>query len=54
MLAVRADTPSLMIQAKKDGKLGPGEWNELVELAERGGCWPVLVRPPEGETKGAL
>ena len=54
LLAVRKNTTGLMIQAKKDGKLGPGEWNELVELAEKGGCWPCLVRRPEGETKGAL
>jgi Holliday junction resolvase len=54
LLACRADTPTLFVQAKKDGKLGPTEWNELVALAVKGGAWPVLVRRPEGETKGAL
>lgn len=53
LVALRIATPSLFIQAKKDGKLGPDEWNELVDAAEKAGAWPVMVRRPEGETKGA-
>lgn len=54
LIALRAGFPPLLIQAKKDGKLGPDEWNELVAAAEKAGAWPVLVRRPDGETKGAL
>lgn len=53
MIAVGKDKPTLMIQAKKDGKLGSAEWNAVFDLAEAHGCWPVLVsRGPDG--KGAL
>lgn len=54
MLAVGKDKPSLMVQAKRSGSIGSAEWNALYAAAEAHGCWPVLVRRPEGETKGAL
>lgn len=54
LVALRAGTTPLLIQAKKAGKIGPEEWNALVAAAEKAGAWPVLVRRPEGETKGAL
>lgn len=55
LVALRADTPPLLVQAKKDGKLGPDEWNQLVQAATQAGAWPVLVRrPEETPTKGAL
>jgi hypothetical protein len=53
LIALRAGCPTLLVQAKKDGKIGPDEWNELVDVAERAGAWAVLVRRPEGATTGA-
>jgi len=38
----------LFIQAKRSGVLEPGEWNELVELAESVGATPILAGSPTG------
>lgn len=53
LLAVGRDKPPLMVQAKKDGKLFFSDWNALYDLAVMYGCWPVLVRRPPGEDRGA-
>lgn len=54
LLCVGRDKPSLMIQAKKDGRIYFNEWNALYDLATEYGCWPVLaMRPPDGK-RGAL
>lgn len=54
LLAVGLGRPPLMVQAKKDGALPFEEWNLLYDTAVAHGCWPVLVRRPPGESKGAL
>lgn len=44
LVALKIDRPALLVQAKMDGRLPPGEWNELWDLAETTGGVPVLVR----------
>lgn len=47
-LAAIARGVVLFIQAKRSGILEPGEWNELVDLAESVGATPILAGSPTG------
>lgn len=46
LVALRLGEPPLLVQCKINGKLGPAEWNELYEVAQRTGGTPVLATTP--------
>lgn len=44
IIAVAPDKTHLWIQAKADGKIGPGEWNTLRMCSSWAGATPLLAR----------
>lgn len=52
LLAVARDRPALFVQCKRRGDIGSAEWNQLFELAERYGGWPVLAMRTSERTTG--
>lgn len=43
---------ALFIQCKRRGSIGSAEWNELYELAQRFGAWPVVCTKLSERTVG--
>jgi hypothetical protein len=43
LISIRKNDPILWIQAKHKGAIGSTEWNEVIDIAEQYGGWPVLV-----------
>lgn len=42
-LVAIAPSVVLFVQCKRGGSLPPGEWNELFDLAESVGAWPIMA-----------
>lgn len=50
LTALRAGSPPLLVQCKRDGYIPPDEWNALIGAADVAGAVPLLACP--GKKRG--